>query len=173
MVVQKNRPAMDGQFETRLGGDRAGGDADHDDCRRRGLTNVAETKRMHDAALNLLLEQVGIHSRTDDILPDVIKMMSTENCKLLRSEVGLRASRLHPDVGARARDHARPGREAAKITLGLDWRWDIRSNGRRNRSVRAGHAKKDIRDELVQEEVARTSQGLISWEETCDRFWAG
>jgi hypothetical protein len=138
-----------------------------------GLTNVAETKRMHDGALHLLLEQVGIHGRTDDILPGVIKMMSTENCELLRSEVGLRAGRLLPDVGARARDHARPGREAAKITLGLDWRWDVRSIGRRNRSARAGHARKDIRDELVQGEVARTSQGLISWEQTCDGFRAG
>jgi hypothetical protein len=104
---------------------------------------------MHKGALHLLPEQVSIHGRTDDILPDVIKTVSTEDRELLRLEIGLGAGRLHPDVSAGACNHASSGRETVKIELGLDWRRDIRSIGRRGRNVVAGHANEKRRDDVV------------------------
>jgi len=66
---------------------------------------------MHEGALHPLLEQVAIHGRTNDILPDGIQRVSAKNTELLRLEIGLRTSGLHPDISAGARNHARLGRE--------------------------------------------------------------
>lgn len=140
LVFLEDRSAMDDDPEAEFGGERVAVDANHYDGGRGGLTGYAETEGMHKRTPHLLLEQVRLHGRTDDILPDAIKTVRTENRELLRLEIGLGARRLHPDVSTGACDHASLGRETIEIVFGLDWRRDVRSIGRWGRNAVARHA---------------------------------
>lgn len=140
VVSSEDRSAMHDDLEAFFGRERVAVDANHDDGRRAGLTDYAETEGMHKRTAHLLLEQVRVHGRTDDILPDVIKTVRTESRELLWLEIGLRAGRLHPDVSTGACDHTRFGREAIEIVFGLDWRRDVRSIGGWGRNVVIHHA---------------------------------